>query len=122
MSLSDLYRDYRDRVKFAVIYIREAHPKDGWVINGEKIQLTDPKSYEERCKVAGECGQALKYGIRTYVDKMDDKVMIAYAAHPERLYLIGTDGKVSYQGGLGPSGFKVDELKSAIENEIKSEQ
>ncbi len=120
MRLSDLYRDYSDKIKFAVIYIREAHPKDGWVINGEKIQFNDPKTYEARCKVADECGMAMKHGIKTYVDKMDDKVMIAYAAHPERLYLIGKDGKVAYQGGLGPSGFKVDELKIAIDKLLGS--
>ena len=121
MSLKDLYRDYNEKVKFVVIYIREAHPEDGWVIPGEKIQRTDPKTYEERCKVAGECSEALKYNIRTYVDKMDDKVMIAYAAHPERLYLVGKDGKVAYRGELGPAGFKVDELKTAIDSELKPE-
>ena len=114
-----MYKKYHEKIKFVIIYIREAHPKDGWVINGEKIQYDDPKTYEERCRVAKECGQAMKYGIRMYVDKMDDKTMIAYAAHPERLYLIGSDGKVAYQGGLGPSGFKVDELKSAIDELLK---
>ena len=30
MSLHDLYLQYRDRVQFLTIYIREAHPLDGW--------------------------------------------------------------------------------------------
>ncbi|NQT73421.1 MAG: hypothetical protein HQ553_11745 [Chloroflexi bacterium] len=30
MSLPDLYAKYHDRVQFLVIYIREAHPIDGW--------------------------------------------------------------------------------------------
>ena len=32
----------------------------------------DPKTIEERRAVAGECETALQYGIRTYVDEMDD--------------------------------------------------
>ena len=30
MSLRDLYRQYHEQVQFLSIYIREAHPKDGW--------------------------------------------------------------------------------------------
>lgn len=58
---------------------------------------------------------ALQYGIRTYVDEMNDGVMTAYAAWPVRLYLVGQDGRVRYAGGLGPWGFKPAELKDAIE-------
>jgi hypothetical protein len=57
----------------------------------------------------------MQYGIRTYVDDMDDAVMTAYAAWPERLYLIGQDGRVLYASGLGPWGFKPAELQEAIE-------
>ena len=65
--------------------------------------------------MAGECETALQYGIRTYVDEMDDRVNKAYAAWPTRLYLIGLDGRVVYAGGLGPYGFRPAELKTAIE-------
>jgi hypothetical protein len=61
---------------------------------------------------------ALQYGIRTYVDEMDDGVMTAYAAWPERLYLVDQDGRVRYAGGLGPSGFKPAELKEAVETQL----
>ena len=46
---------------------------------------------------------------------MDDAVSKAYAAMPTRLYLVGVDGRVVYAGGLGPWGFKPDELEAAIE-------
>lgn len=75
----------------------------------------DPKTIEERRAVAGECQTALEYGIRTYVDEMDDYVNDTYAAWPTRLYLIGLDGRVVYAGGLGPYGFKPAKLKSAID-------
>jgi len=78
------------------------------------MDVYDPKTIEERRKVAGDCHDALEYGIRTYVDEMDDAVNKAYAAHPTRLYLIGTDGIVEYAAGTGPWGFKPSDLGEAI--------
>lgn len=79
----------------------------------------DPQTIEERHKVAGDCQQTLEYGIRTYVDTMDDAVNIAYAAWPTRLYLIGLDGRVVYHGGLGPFDFKPAKLERAIEEYLR---
>ena len=128
MSLHDLYQQYHDRVQFIVIYIREAHPVDGWWLGGGVFGLAmkvrrskaatdvyDPKTMEERRQVAARYESALQYGIPTLVDEIDDPVNRAYAAIPTRLYLVGTDGRVVYAGGLGPFGFKPQELKVAIE-------
>jgi hypothetical protein len=114
VSLRDLYAQYNDDVQFLMIYIREAHPVDGWDIGSEN-RVRDPQTLQERRQVAGTCETSLQYGIRTYVDEMDDAVMVSYAAWPERLYLIGRDGRVRYAGGLGPWGFKPAELKEAID-------
>lgn len=127
MSLRDLYKQYHDRVQFLTIYIREAHPKDGWWfgegIMGMFLKVTKskaatdvyaPKTIEERRAVAGLCEATLQYDILTYVDEMDDAVNKAYAAFPTRLYLVGLDGRVVYAGGLGPFGFKPAELGVAI--------
>ena len=80
----------------------------------------DPKTIEERRSVAGECEDALRYGIRTYVDEMDDAVNKAYAAWPTRLYLVGIDGKVVYAGDFGPFDFKPEKLKTAIDEYLDS--
>ena len=117
MSLGDLYAKHNEHVRFVVIYIREAHPKDGWDY-GDISTVNDPTSIAQRRELAKECGVAMKHGIKTYVDKMDDRTMRAYAAFPERLYLIGTDGKVVYRGGLGPMGFSPQEFAAAIEQEL----
>jgi len=79
----------------------------------------DPKTIEERRAVAGECQTALQYGIKTYVDEMDNHVNGTYAAWPTRLYLIGLDGKVVYAGGLGPYDFKPAKLKTAIDDYLR---
>lgn len=129
MSIQQLYEQYHKDVQFLSIYIREAHPIDGWWL-GRRLTKTiikkifpypkasmehyDPQTIEERRAVAGECETALQYGVHTYVDEMDDAVNRAYAAWPTRLYLVGLDGKVVYAGGLGPYDFKPTKLGAAI--------
>ena len=128
MSLHDLCAKFHQRVQFLTIYIREAHPVDGWWLgkglpglllklsrSKAAIDVYDPKTIEERRAVAGQCEATLEYGIRTYVDEMDDAVNEAYTAMPTRLYLVGLNGRVVYAGGLGPFGFKPAELETAIE-------
>jgi hypothetical protein len=128
VSLRDLYERYHQQVQFLVIYLREAHPVDGWWLGGGMMggvlelagskaasDIYDPQTMEERRAVAGRCQAELDYGIRTYVDDMDDAASEAYAALPTRLYLVGVDGRVVYAGGPGPRGFKPAELGSAIE-------
>lgn len=129
MSLYNLYQKFHHQVQFLSIYIREAHPVDGWwfgkgitrrimKIYSPKVAMDvyNPTSNAERRAVAGDCQDALKYGISTYVDEIDDPVNQAYAAWPTRLYLVGLDGKVVYHGGLGPYDFHPSKLGRAIEH------
>jgi len=128
VSLQNLCQKYHHQVQFLSIYIREAHPVDGWwfgkgiarhimKIYSPKVAMDvyDPTTIEERRAVAGNCKNTLKYDIRTYVDEMDNAVNKAYAAWPTRLYLVGLDGKVVYHGGLGPYDFHPNKLDRAIE-------
>ena len=134
VSLANLYQKYKDQVRFIKVYIREAHPVDGWwfgkgifntllTLKGSKASrdLYDPKTIQERRTAARECQEALKYGVKTYVDDMDDAVNKSYAAWPTRLYLIDRDGKVIYAGGLGPWGFKPGALGGAIQRYLAYE-
>ena len=118
MRLRDLYEQYSNRVEFLMIYIREAHPTDGWYMG--KHDVSDPTTIEERRRVAGTCDDAMRHGIRTYVDGMDDAVMKTYAAWPDRLYLVGLDGCVAYAGGVGPWGFRPARLGKAIDRQFAS--
>jgi hypothetical protein len=121
-------------VKFIKVYIREAHPIDGWwfgkglskVImrlfsSKVSMDLYDPQTIEERRAAAHECEASLQYGVKTYVDEIDDRVNKAYAAWPTRLYLINTAGIVVYAGGPGPIGFKPGEFKAAIQDHLEKE-
>jgi hypothetical protein len=106
-----------------VIYIREAHPSDGWAIPVPgQVKLADPTTIEERRSAAQQCESVVLHGVPTLVDEMDDAVMTAYAAWPDRLYLVGLQGEVLYAGGIGPFGFKPAELKQAIDTYLAAQE
>ena len=97
--------------------MRQAHPPDSWHTASHDIH--DPTTIDERRGVAGQCETAMQYGIGTYVGEMDDAVITACAAHPDRLYLVDVDGRVAYAGGRGPFGFDPGELKEAVEEVLE---
>lgn len=106
---------------FLAVYIREAHPEDGWIIPENRrsgIAVHDPKTDEQRREVASTCAVNLRIGMPIVVDRVDNAVASAYGGWPDRLYLISGDGKIAFQGGEGPFGFKPDELERAIAAEL----
>jgi hypothetical protein len=120
-ELEKLYDRHRDEVAFFIVYIREAHPEDGWVLadnRREEITLVDPTSLEERAAAADACVLRLETRIPVLLDDVDDEAALAYGGWPDRLYLIGRDGRVAFQGGRGPDGFKPEELAAAIASEL----
>lgn len=112
-----MWETWRDRVTFVVVYIREAHPEEGWVVSSnrtEGIRINDPASTGERIDVATTCALDLEIRMPVVVDDIDDAIASAYGALPDRLYLIGTDGAVAFQGEPGPWGFEPEALEAAI--------
>ena len=104
MFINTLYKKYGDRVQFLLVYIREAHPKDGWQKKGSST-VRDPKTLENRQAVGLQCTSSFNFQFPAVVDTMKDETNIQYAAWPERLYLIDPQGKIAYSGKQGPWGF-----------------
>ncbi|GAB4149052.1 MAG: hypothetical protein Fur0037_17390 [Planctomycetota bacterium] len=80
--------------------------------------VEDPIDVEERAKVAHQCVDDLDLPIPALIDGLDDSVNRAYGGWPDRLYLVGKDGRIAYAGGRGPFGFRPGELEDAIEEEL----
>jgi hypothetical protein len=116
-----LHRQYRSQVAFFVVYIKEAHPEDGWVMGRNRraeIRVQDPATDRQRAEVAQMCVTRMRIGIPVLVDGIDNAVASAYGGWPDRLYLIGRDGRIAFQGGEGPFGLRPPELERAIRDEI----
>ena len=77
----------------------------------------------KRClDLARRTAKDLDMGIPFAIDGMTDEVAMAYDAHPDRLYIVGADGKIAYQGDRGPRGFKVDEMNARLEEILTSSE
>jgi hypothetical protein len=116
-NLEKLFRRYKDRAQFVMVYVREAHPTDGWRMeSNDRLGVTtrQPRAYEERVEVAQACGRALGLGFPMLVDTLDDAVGGRYSGMPARLYLIDGAGKVAYKSGRGPYLFKPAELEQSL--------
>jgi type I thyroxine 5'-deiodinase len=123
--MEELSEKYGSRAEFLTIYIKEAHPEDEWqmTVNEEQgVCYRQPTSLEDRVMIANDFITRFEYSIPLVVDPMDNPAEEAFAAWPERLYVIGTDGRISYKGRKGPFGFDPDELEHWLETNLPSAQ
>jgi len=110
-------------VQFFCVYIQEAHPEDGWqvLINLEQeIVYTQPRTEDQRVEIAAACMLDLELELPMLLDAMTNEVDTAYAALPERLYVIDAEGKIAYRGEPGPWGFDADGWEEAIQAQLRS--
>ena len=80
------------------------------------------QSMEERVEVGSACMLKLALEIPALVDEMDDAVANAYGAVPERLYLVGRDGRIAYKGGMGPIFFRPEEWEARIKEYLEGDE
>jgi alkyl hydroperoxide reductase subunit AhpC len=116
-TLSELAETHKSRATFLGVYVREAHPTDGWRMESNDradIAFPQPTDQPARNAVANRCQAALKMPFPLLVDTMDDQAGHAYSAMPARLYVIDASGKVTYKSARGPFGFRPQEMEQAL--------
>jgi len=87
-ALESLHRQYRDQVVFFVVYIKEAHPEDGWVLGRNRraeIRVADPTTDERRAELAQTCALRMRIRMPVLVDGIDNAVASAYGVKPPEL-------------------------------------
>jgi len=52
------------------------------------------------------------------VDDINDTVARTFEAFPDRMYIIGKDGRIAYKGGRGPREFDVAEMQEELKKLI----
>jgi len=115
-----LRQNFSEVADFVTVYIAEAHPAERghFKVGGEggNYDIDTHANIADRLSAAAtlreEAGQALE-GCRILVDPMDDRANIAYAALPERLYVV-QDGRIIYQGGLGPFDYNISDVEAFL--------
>ena len=100
-----------------MVYVREAHPSDAWQLASnlrDDVVLPSPRSYGEKAEVARMCVTRLGLEFPALIDGFDNATEIAYAAWPDRLYVVDREGRVAYKARPGPFGFRPDEARAAL--------
>uniref|UniRef100_Q021C3 Tetratricopeptide TPR_2 repeat protein n=1 Tax=Solibacter usitatus (strain Ellin6076) TaxID=234267 RepID=Q021C3_SOLUE len=120
-ALKRIAEQYRDRIDFRLVYIREAHaqggPESQWqsTINiKEGVSLAPARTLPEKQEHAALCLRKLELPFPAVIDGMDGAAETAYQAWPSRLYLVGRDGKVAFSTRLGELEFRPADLETAI--------
>lgn len=104
-------------MRFYVVYIAEAHASDMWQMQSnvrDHVLYVNPTTDQERKQVADSCIRNLHITFPALLDSIANKVEHDYTGWPDRLYLIGTDGRVRYKSAPGPFGFSPALLEDAI--------
>lgn len=110
-----IFNDYKDRADFLTIYVREAHPTDEWQMKSnvkDDVCYAQPRNLSDRLAIANDFTKRFHYPLPFGVDDMNNAANDAYAAWPERLYIIDESGKIAYRGGMGPFHYNPSEVRS----------
>ncbi|MGI9517154.1 MAG: deiodinase-like protein [Pirellulaceae bacterium] len=106
-AMEQMYQDYKDIAEFRMVYITEAHAIDSdWPMGvAEEKNIKQHTEYDERCATAEMLISDEELTIPTLIDGMDNAVNQAYRAHPDRVFLIRSDGRLAVAAERGPWGF-----------------
>jgi hypothetical protein len=104
-----------------IVYIEEAHASDGWqlpVNERQGVVFANPKSEQEREQVADACVRKLNIEIPALLDGVNNATERAYTGWPDRLYVIGKDGRVVFKSAPGPFGFDAKGMEAALKGAL----
>lgn len=120
-----MHRTYGEHADFLTIYILEAHPTDEWQVGDnheDEVLYEQPTTIGERLELARDFVAGMDFEIPLAVDTMSDEAMHCFAAWPERLYIVETDGTIAYKGGVGPVRFRPEEVEAWLAQRFPEEQ
>ncbi len=95
--------------------MREAHPTDEWQMKTnvkEDVCYAQPKTLAQRVAIANDFVQRYKYPVPFGIDDMKNRANDAYAAWPERIYILDASVRIAYRGGMGPFDYKPAEARA----------
>ena len=121
MRLNEIYETYKDDIDFFLIYIREAHPSDGWQTPQnlyDDVVYETPQTEDERAEIAGVCQINQDIRLPMLLDGIDNDIESKYISAPIRLFVIDPDGTITFNGAPGPQGFDPDAWENAIREQV----
>jgi len=112
--LKEIQAKFAERTVFLTVYTQEAHPTEGGDYINYFLPINEHKNIEERITAAGELLKLEELPGPLLIDNMKNEASTWYGSLPDRLYII-FNGKVVYQGGVGPHGYSPAEIEKWLE-------
>jgi hypothetical protein len=120
-----LYKAYKDKVQFFLIYTREIHPtrsKPSKEVLAKQAAgkyraprtVSQHESITDRVIAADACMKGLKMTIPTLLDDMKDTYKNTYAGMPAGTAVIDINGKIAYWNHGAPSGARPKSAEPVI--------
>ena len=115
--------EWREDVHFAVVYLEEAHPTDGWMYGAVEHMISSHKDMAARRAAAQTLRTLLndrlkahrpEFKLPLYIDRMDNAASDYFGALPERLVILKGGGEIAWIGGKGPEEYRVGECAAAL--------
>jgi len=119
------YNKY-DRREKGTLVVGSAAPNltlttyDGAPLRLAELWATKPvflvfgRTFAERKALAKVLVEKLEYRMPVAIDSIDNQADQVFAAWPERIYILGAEGRVLYKGDMGPFGFHPEAAEKAL--------
>lgn len=122
-GVDEVYEQFKDRAEFLFVYIREAHPDSVLAVvdadGGESLfKIPQAADASTRTSSAAYCQRTVKLSMPIAVDGIDNAVGKAYAGWPNRMVVVGTDGKVAYASDPAPGGTNAERLNAWLQANV----
>ena len=78
----------------------------------DDVCYAQPRNLSDRLAIANDFTKRFHFLVPFGVDDMNNAANDAYAAWPERLYIIDENGKIAYRGGMGPFNYNPSEVRA----------
>lgn len=101
MDMKGLAESFGKKITFVMIYVREAHPRDGFSLQPFSV-IDDPLTIEKRTHEAASWKKQFKMPFQVLIDDMMDTTAARWASWPVRLFVVSNKRKVVYAGAPGP--------------------
>ena len=82
----------------------------------DNVCYAQPKTLAQRVAIANDFTRRFKYSVPFGIDEMTNAANDAYAAWPERLYILDEQGRIVYKGGNGPFKYNPKEVRDWLAN------
>lgn len=103
--VQEIQARFAHRATFLTLYTQEAHPTEGGDYIDYFLPVSGHTTLQDRRAAAAELLHLEDLPGPLLIDNMQDQASRYYGSFPDRLYIV-LDGRVVFQGGVGPHGYQ----------------